>query len=103
MSIDTSAPFTATAEHLIDTVAQARADLATAIRERNEALGQARLERLWRESLEGEISRLMHENRELRKANLSWQERAAALAPTVELPRVQPEPVRRRSRRGRHQ
>lgn len=106
MSIGTSAPlFTANAEHLIGTVAQARADLATALRERDEARAEARIERGLRLALEGRTAELEHHNRELRKANESWQERCFAQAPTAELPRYVPEsvPVRRRSRRGRHQ
>lgn len=58
-------------------------------------------------AMERRVAELEHENRELRKANESWQVRCSAQAPTEPLPRV-PEasepPVRTRGRRrGRHQ
>jgi len=63
------------------------------------------VERRLRIAYEARIGELEHQNRELRKANETWQGRLAAMAPTVELPRYVPEsaPVRRRGRRGRHQ
>ena len=54
-------------------------------------------ERRWRQSLEVEISALMHQNRELRKANESWRVKFEDLERTVELPKLpaEPEPKRR--------
>lgn len=100
MSIDTSAPlFTATAGHLVDTVAEARETAAAALRELALVRAEAAIERCQRIAYEARIGELEHQNRELRKANETWQERLAAMAPTVVLPRYVPEsdPVRRRS------
>lgn len=105
MSIDTSPLFAATAERLEATVLEARETAAVALRELALARAEAAIERRQRIAYEARIGELEHQNRELRKANETWRDTLAAVTPTVELPRYVPEsqPVRRRSRRGKHQ
>lgn len=99
MSIDTTAPlFTATAEHLVETVLQARAE--------------ATIQRLRADALERELQKSSDEERRALAASAYWKlrcEQAEAELhdlrgqPTEPLPRVLavPEPPARTRRRGR--
>lgn len=113
MTIDTSAPlFTTTAEHLVETVTQARQALAVALRERDEARAEAAIQTRRGDALEAELWKASDGERVALNASAYWKARCLEAEaelhdrPTLELPRIPAEPekpARRGRRRGKHE